>query len=216
MAPAAAIRNSSLLVGLIAVLCAAALAALVAGSLTQPIRRLTAAVERVGQSGPVAIPIDAAGETGVLARAFARVLGEATAKTSALQREVQEHRRTEAARDHYAARERLFSASVESSNDAIITISLDGTITGWNPAAERLFGYTATEAVGKSIDLIVPPDRGAEARDILRRIGWGETVELYETKRRRKDGRKVEVSLGISPIRMSLCTVPLSRFTSAP
>jgi PAS domain S-box-containing protein len=155
----------------------------------------------LSQSGPAAIPVDAAGETGVLSRAFARVLGEATAKTSALQREVQEHRRTEAARDHYAARERLFSASVESSNDAIITKSLDGTITGWNPAAERLFGYTATEAVGKSIDLIVPTDRSAEARDILRRIGWGETVELYETERLRKDGRKVEVSLGISPIK---------------
>jgi PAS domain S-box-containing protein len=207
MAPAAAIRNTSLLVGLIAVLCAAALAAFVAGSLTRPIRRLTAAVEGVGQSGPVAIPVDAAGETGVLARAFARVLGEATAKTDALQREVQEHRRTEAARDHYAARERLFSASVESSNDAIITKSLDGTITGWNPAAERLFGYTATEAVGKSIDLIVPPDRGAEARDILRRIGWGETVELYETERLRKDGRKVEVSLGISPIKTPSGTI---------
>ena len=95
----------------------------------------------------------------MLARAFARVMGEANAKTEALQREVQEHRRTEAARDHYAARERHFSAAVESSNDAIITKSLDGIITGWNPAAERLFGYTAAEAVGKNIDLIVPPDR---------------------------------------------------------
>ncbi|HXN68505.1 MAG TPA: PAS domain S-box protein [Bradyrhizobium sp.] len=201
MAPAAAIRNTSLLVGVIAVLCAAALAAFVAGSLTQPIRRLTAAVEGIGRSDPVAIQVDAAGETGVLARAFARVLDETKAKTDALQREVQEHRRTEVARDHFAARERLFSASVEFSNDAIITKSLDGTITGWNPAAERLFGYTAAEAVGKSIDLIVPPDHTAEVHDILRRIGWGETIEQYETERLRKDGRKVEVSLGISPIK---------------
>ena len=99
-------------------------------SLVRPISQLTAAVEGIGRNDPVAIPVDAGGETGVLARAFARVMGEANAKTAALEREVQEHRRTEAARDHYAARERLFSAAVESSNDAIITKSLDGTITG--------------------------------------------------------------------------------------
>ena len=72
--------------------------------------------------------------------------------------EVQEHRRTEAARDHYASRERLFSAAVESSIDAIVTKSLDGTITGWNPAAERLFGYPAAEAVGQQHR----PDRAAD------------------------------------------------------
>lgn len=201
MAPAAAIQNTSLLVGLIAVLGAAALAVLVASSLTQPISRLTAAVEGIGKNDPPPIPVDAGGETGVLARAFARVLGDANTKTEALQREVREHRRTEAARDHYAARERLFSAAVESSNDAVITKSLDGTITGWNPAAERLFGYTAAEAVGKNIDLIVPPDRIAEVHDILRRVNWGETIEQYETVRLRRDGRLVEVALRISPIK---------------
>src|SRR5690349_6766046 len=67
-------------------------------------------------------------------------------------------------------RERLFSAVVESSNDAIITKSLDGTITAWNPAAEQLFGYSAAEAVGQKIDLIVPPARRAEEADILGRI----------------------------------------------
>jgi PAS domain S-box-containing protein len=201
MAPAASIRNTSMLVGLIAVLCAAALAAFVANSLTRPIRQLTAAVEGVGKDGSVAMPVNASGETGVLARAFSHVLDEANAKTAALQREVQEHRRTEAARDHHAARERHFSAAVESSNDAIITNSLDGRITGWNPAAERLFGHTAAEAVGQHIDFIVPPDRAAEVQDILRRVGWGETIEQYETERVRKDGRSVEVSLSIYPIK---------------
>jgi PAS domain S-box-containing protein len=201
MALAAAIQNTSLVVGLIAVLCAAVLAVFVASTLTRPIRRLTAAVEGIGNNGPVAIPVDASGETGVLARAFARVLDEANAKTEALQREVREHHRTEAARDHHAARERIFSAAVESSNDAIITKSLDGTITGWNPAAERLFGYTAAEAIGKSIEIIVPPGRIAEERDILRRVGRGETIEHYETERVRSDGHAVEVSLSISPIR---------------
>jgi PAS domain S-box-containing protein len=201
MAPAAGIRQSSLLVGLIAVLCAAALAAFLASTLTRPIRQLTAAVEGLGKSDAVAIPVGAGGETGVLARAFARVMEEVNAKTDALQREVEEHRRTETARDHYAARERIFSAAVESSNDAIITKSLDGTITGWNPAAERLFGYSAAEAVDQNIDLIVPAGRKAETHDILRRIGWGETIENYETERLRKDGLAVEVSLGISPIK---------------
>jgi PAS domain S-box-containing protein len=201
MAAAAPIQRNSILVGLIAVLCAAALATLVANSLTRPINQLTAAVEGIGRSDPVAIPVDASGETGVLARAFARVMEEANAKTAALEREVREHRLTEAARDHHAAREHLFSAVVESSNDAVVTKSLDGTITGWNPAAERLFGHSADEAVGKSINLIVPPNRASEVDDTLRRIGWGETIELSETVRLRKDGSPVEVSLSISPIK---------------
>jgi PAS domain S-box-containing protein len=201
MAPAAAIKRTSLLVGLIAVLCAAALAVFVASSLTRPIGQLTAAVERAGGGDPVAFPVDAGGETGVLARAFARVIGETRAKTAALEREIGEHRRTEAARDDYAVRERLFSAAVESSNDAVVTISLDNRITGWNPAAERLFGYGADEAVDKGIDLIFPPDRMVEMHDLLRRVGQGVTIEHHETVQLRKDGRTVEVSLGISPIK---------------
>jgi len=203
MAPAAAIRNTSLLVGLLAVLSAAALAVLVARSLTRPIGQLTAAVEGIGRGDSVAIPVDAGGEAGVLARAFARVMDEVNAKTAALEREIQEHRRTEAARVHHAARERLFSAAVESSNDAIVTKSLDGTITGWNPAAEHLFGYTAAEAVGKGIHIMVPRDRLNEMHDMLRRVGRGEGIEHHETVRLRKDGAPVEVSISISPIKNS-------------
>jgi PAS domain S-box-containing protein len=62
-----------------------------------------------------------------------------------------------------------------------VTKSLDGTITGWNPAAERMFGFTAAEAVGKGIHLIVPRDRLTEMHDILRRIGQGESIEQHET-----------------------------------
>jgi PAS domain S-box-containing protein len=212
MAPAAAIRHSSTLVGLIAVLCAAALSLLIARSLTRPILDLTKAVERAAGDGTAVIPVGASGETGVLARAFARVVEEARAKTVALQREVEEHRRTIAARDHHAERERLFGAAVESSNDAMITQSLDGTITGWNAAAERLFGYSAAEAVGKNITLIVPPDRLSEVQDTLRRIGWGEKIEHNETVRLRKDGRSVEVSLSISPIKApSGATIGISK-----
>lgn len=201
MTPAAGIANSSLLVGLVAVLCAALLAVLVARTLTRPINRLTAAVEGTGRNGSAFIPVGARGETGILARAFARVMREADAKTAALEREIQQHRSTEAARDHHAARERLFSAAVESSNDAIVTRSLDGTITGWNPTAERLFGYSAAEAVGQGLDLILPPDQQAAIKDTLRRIGQGETIEPYEAVRRRKDGGLLEITLSTSPIK---------------
>jgi PAS domain S-box-containing protein len=201
MATAAAIQNTSVLGGLVAVFAAAILAVLMARSLTRPIVQLTAAVEGVGRNGPAAIPVDASGETGVLARAFARVIGEANAKTIELEDEVREHRRTEAARDRLAERERLFSAAVESSHDAIITESLDGRITGWNPAAERLFGFSAAEAVGQDIDLIVPSERRSEMRDILSKIGRGEPVEDHETVRLRSDQSQVHVSISISPIR---------------
>ena len=98
-------------------------------------------------------------------------------------------------------RESLFSAVVESSNDAIITKLLDGTITGWNGAAERLFGYTHEQAIGKSINIIVPPDRRDEVSDIIARVSSGEPIEHQETTRVRKDGRIVDVSVSISPIR---------------
>jgi PAS domain S-box-containing protein len=104
-------------------------------------------------------------------------------------------------RDRHTERERLFSAVVESSNDAIITKSLDGTITGWNSAAERLFGFSAAEAVGQRIDIIVPPERRAELRQILDRIARGESIAQHETVRHRRDGSEVEVLLAISPIR---------------
>jgi PAS domain S-box-containing protein len=104
-------------------------------------------------------------------------------------------------RHRHSERERLFSAVVESSNDAIITKTLDGVVTGWNRAAERLFGFTTAEAVGNRIDLIVPPDRLPEIRQMLDCIAQGEAIEHYETVRRHKDGRDVHVSLRVSPIR---------------
>jgi PAS domain S-box-containing protein len=199
--PTSVIQRSSVTIGLVAVLVAAVLAVLLARTLTRPITALTAAVESAAQDDTVAIPTDAPGETGVLARAFARMIHETRTKTAALEREVQERRRTEAARDHHASRERLFSAAVESSDDCIIMHALDGTIMGWNPAAERLFGYSAEEAVGQSMSIIRPPDREEEARDYLQRIGRGEFVENFETVRLRKDGSPVELSVSLSPIR---------------
>jgi PAS domain S-box-containing protein len=98
-----------------------------------------------------------------------------------------------------AAQERL-AAIVNSSDDAIIGKTLDGMITDWNPGAEELFGYTAAEAIGRPMTLIFPPERLQEEADILARIARGESVKHYETVRVRKDGRRLDVSVTVSPI----------------
>jgi PAS domain S-box-containing protein len=94
-----------------------------------------------------------------------------------------------------------FAAIVESSFDAIISKDLNSIITSWNPAAQHLFGYTAEEAVGRSILMLIPDHLQAEETDIIQRIRRGERVQSYETVRRRKDGSRVAVSLTVSPVR---------------
>jgi PAS domain S-box-containing protein len=89
---------------------------------------------------------------------------------------------------------------VMSSDDAILSKRLDGTIISWNRGAERLYGYTAAEAVGRPIDIIVPRERSAEIRDILEKVKRGERIEHYETERITRDGHKIVVSITISPI----------------
>ena len=93
------------------------------------------------------------------------------------------------------------SAIVDSSDDAIISKDLNGTITSWNKGAERLFGYTAEELIGKSITLLIPPDRQNEEPEILARLRKGERVDHFETLRRRKDGTLLDISLTISPVK---------------
>ncbi|HEY8186712.1 MAG TPA: chemotaxis protein CheB [Pyrinomonadaceae bacterium] len=97
------------------------------------------------------------------------------------------------------ARARL-AAIVESSNDAIIGKDLGGVIASWNRGAETLFGYTAEEAIGKSIAILIPPERADEEFHILERIRRGERVETYETVRLSKDGTPIDISLTVSPI----------------
>ena len=92
-------------------------------------------------------------------------------------------------------------AIVESSEDAIVSKDLDGIIGTWNAGAERLFGYAAEEVIGRSISILIPPDRHDEEPQILARIRRGERVDHYDTVRRRKDGSLVEISLTVSPIR---------------
>ncbi len=110
-----------------------------------------------------------------------------------LAEEMAERQRAEETRGRLAA-------VVESSDDAIISKTLEGTITSWNPGAQKLFGYSSSEAVGKSMCMLLPPELANEEADILRRIGCGERVNHFETVRVRKDGRKIDVSATISPI----------------
>jgi PAS domain S-box-containing protein len=93
------------------------------------------------------------------------------------------------------------ASMVDSSHDAIVTKDLNGIITSWNKSAERLFGYQADEVIGKPITILIPADRSDEEPAILQRILRGESVDHFETVRRRKDGSLVEISLTISPLR---------------
>jgi PAS domain S-box-containing protein len=93
------------------------------------------------------------------------------------------------------------AAIIESSHDAIISKTLNGVIRTWNAGAERLFGYRAEEAIGRSITLIVPPERLDEEQEILSRLARGERIEHYETVRMARDGRRIDISLTVSPIR---------------
>jgi len=95
------------------------------------------------------------------------------------------------------------AAIIESSDDAIISKTLEGVILSWNRGAERIFGYSAREAVGRPMLMLFPPERVKEEADILARIQRGESVDHYETVRVRKDGKRLDISVTVSPIRDS-------------
>jgi PAS domain S-box-containing protein len=114
--------------------------------------------------------------------------------TGCFTRDVTGSRRSVGALQHLAA-------IVEGSDDAIISKDLNGVITSWNKGAERLFGYLAEEAIGKSITMLIPPDRMDDEPRIIQRIRRGERIEHYETVRQRKHGSRIDISLTVSPIR---------------
>jgi PAS domain S-box-containing protein len=116
-------------------------------------------------------------------------------------RDITERRRLEKENADRLDDARFLASIVESSGDAIVSKSLDGIIQTWNVAAERLFGYSAQQAIGRHISLIIPADRASEEEDINKRIRSGERVEHFETVRVRSDGSPVHISLTISPIK---------------
>jgi len=109
-------------------------------------------------------------------------------------RDITERKQTEEIRARLAA-------IVESSDDAIISKTLDGTITSWNHGAEKIYGYSSEEIVGKPVSVLVPTDRPDEIPEILEKVGRGEAIDNYETVRLAKDGRRLDVSLTISPVK---------------
>jgi two-component system, cell cycle sensor histidine kinase and response regulator CckA len=117
--------------------------------------------------------------------------------TRSLRYAMERHRASLALRDSNDTLSRVISSAA----DAIITKNLNGVITSWNPAAARLFGYSADEALGRPLLMLFPPDRINEEKMILARIQEGERVESFESVRLRKDGREIHVALTISPIR---------------
>jgi PAS domain S-box-containing protein len=114
---------------------------------------------------------------------------------------INERRQIEHALRESEQRLRWFASIVESSDDVIISKNLDGIIISWNKGAERIFGYTAEEAIGQPITIVIPEDRHDEERQILTRIRRGERIDHYETVRRRKHGSLITVSLTVSPVK---------------
>jgi PAS domain S-box-containing protein len=130
----------------------------------------------------------------VLINSNARWIGDEFAYTRGLTRDITTMKRARQA-------ELFLSAIIASADDAIISKTSEGIITSWNPAAERLFGYAAHEVVGKPITILIPEERGEEEKQILEKIRRGEHIDHYETRRIRKDGRIIDVSITVSPVR---------------
>jgi len=114
--------------------------------------------------------------------------------------DITERKQVERALHDREQRLRSLASIVESSDDAIVSKDLNGIITSWNKGAGRVFGYTADEAIGQPITIVIPQDRHDEERTILTRIRRGEQIEHFETVRQRKHGSLITVSLTVSPV----------------
>ncbi|MCU1268078.1 MAG: domain S-box protein [Acidobacteria bacterium] len=165
------------------------------GSITRPLQSLTVAAKRIrGGDYSQSVDIQQKDELGELASAFNSMVIRLTASQEDLERKIDELKLVQKAAVKLAA-------IVESSHDAIVGKTLDGTITSWNTSAERLYGYTEAEIVGRSITLLSPPEHNGQVKAILERLTQGEIIDHFETERITKTGMRIAVSLAISPIR---------------
>ncbi len=191
-----------------------------AANILKPIQALAAATTAIGGGDHSArVPVSAHNdELGLLGASFNRMaqriesqsqellLGQqqletrVRQRTAELAREVEERSRAEEAS---RASQRLLEGIVDSSDDAIISKTLQGIITSWNAGAERLFGYSSADAIGRSMLMLIPPERMHEEPEILARIASGSRVDHFETVRVRADGTRIDISASLSPIRDS-------------
>jgi PAS domain S-box-containing protein len=135
----------------------------------------------------------------VIVESRQQLLGDGT--VIEVNRDVTERKQIEVALRESDQQSRWLAAIVDSSDDAIVSKNLDGVITSWNKGAERIFGYTAEEAIGKPITIVIPQDRQDEERMILTRIRRGERIDHFETVRQHKHGSLITVSLTVSPVK---------------
>ncbi len=164
-------------------------------SITGPIVALSHTARHVEEKRDYAVRAAVPGrdEVGQLAEAFNTMLAGIQERAQALRAEIADRRRAE-------ERSAQLATIVDSSDDAIISKALNGTITSWNRGAEKVFGYTAAEAIGQSIRMLVPTEREKEVEEILERTARDETIVHHETERQRKDGRRIAIAATISPI----------------
>ncbi len=203
MMPLASVEASTFLAGLTSAVVAVILSIAVSRSLTRPFRQIALQLEGLGLGQPRPALARGPSEILHLSATLEAMSTEIQSRTQALEDEIAVRCQAEAALNEYVDKMRLFSAVVESSDDAILSMTLDGIITSWNPAAEHLYGYAQHEALGSSINLIVPSDRAEESEGLMKRIAAGERVASVQTVWRHKDGHNVDISLTISPIEMA-------------
>ena len=189
LAAAAAVRNSSLLAGFASALGAVVLAVVLARSLTRPVVQMTRAVEGFARGELVAVPIEASGEMGVLARAFARMTVEAEEKTAALRESTEREQ-----------------GIIGTALDAFVQMDEAGRIVEWNPQAEAIFGWQRTEVLGQTLgSLIVPPiHRNQHEAGLARFLRSGESSILgtrFEIEALRRDGRQIRVEVTVTALR---------------
>ncbi|MGE3109401.1 MAG: PAS domain S-box protein [Phycisphaerales bacterium] len=173
---------------------------LVLASLVFPLRRMAASVSRAAEPDwdPTGLP--SRGELGVLTDALLHAIKTSRAQAAELGEQIEHHRKTEVQLEEQLSRERTYQAVIESSEDAIVTTTLNGVITSWNGGAERLYGFPAREAIGQHLGVLAPEDKVQEIAELLSRVNCGESIKQFETIRINKIGERFDVSLSASPV----------------
>lgn len=212
-APVQSFGQTVAFIGILTLLGASLLGAVLARTITRPVLALQASAARLGQGElNIRLPESAGDELGLLGREFNTMAARLQETIDSLEQRVQQRTqaltkantdlKTENAERRQAEQAaRHLAAIVEASNDAILGKNLDGQITSWNKGAERLYGYSAEEVMGQSIELLVPKDRRTEVWKFMEKIKRDEGIAGFETVRITKDGRSIDVALTISPIK---------------